>query len=199
MIAKNTIDAVDITYDKSDHAQIHKVLDIEDQKETKNTSLKYKESRKINNDNLNRGDFTYETNENHHSMTNEMCDSNKENNTNIVKIGIYIVSQMGLPEGWKVTKTRKDYDITHPDGIKFSGDIDSLAGYLGIRIYYNRRIYQGTTEFKSISLVDNNNNGAQDISKDQDISNKRKAEEAKLDTKLSRRSEYYNLDNTGII
>ena len=68
-----------------------------------------------------------------------------------------------------------------------------------MRIYYNRRKYQGTTEFKSISLADDINNGAQDISKDQDISNKRKVEEAKLDTKLSRRSEYYNLDNTGII
>ena len=92
-----------------------------------------------------------------------MCDSNKENNNNTVEIDIDIASQMGLPEGWKVTKTRKDYDITHPDGSKFSGDIDSLAGYLGMRIYYNRRIYQETTEFESISSVDDNNNGAQEI------------------------------------
>ena len=132
-------------------------------KERKNTSLKYKESRKINNDNLNRADFTYETNENYYSMTNEMCDSNEKNNNNTVEIGIDIASQMGLPEGWKVTKTRKDYDITHPDGSKFSGDIDSLAGYLGMRIYYNRRIYQETTEFESISSVDDNNNGTQEI------------------------------------
>ena len=106
---------------------------------------------------------------------------------------------MGLPEGWKVTKTRNNYNITHPDGSKFNGDIDSLAESLGMRIYYNRRIYQGTTGFKSISLVHDNNNGAQDISKDQDMSNKRKAENAKLDTKLSRRREYCNLDDTGNI
>ena len=130
-------------------------------KERKNTSLKYKESRKINNDNLNRADFTYDTNENYYSMTNEMCDSNEENNNNTVEIGIDIASQMGLLEGLKVTKTKKDYDITHPDGRKFSGDIDSLAGYLGMRIYYNRRKYQGTTKFKSITLVDDNNNGTQ--------------------------------------
>ena len=35
MIVKNTTDAVDITYDKSDHAQIHKDLDIENLKERK--------------------------------------------------------------------------------------------------------------------------------------------------------------------
>ena len=86
---------------------------------------------------------------------------------------------MGLTEGWKVTKRRNNYDITHPDGSKFNGDIDYLAEYLGMRIYYNRRIYQGTTEFKSISSVDDNNNGAQKISKDQDISNKRKSEKSK--------------------
>ena len=61
-----------------------------------------------------------------------------------------------------------------------------------MRIYYNKRIYQGTTEFKSITSVDDNNNGAQDISKEQDISNKRKSEKAKLDTKLSRRRENCN-------
>ena len=61
-----------------------------------------------------------------------------------------------------------------------------------MRIYYNRRIYQGTTGFKSISSVDDNNNGAQDISTNQDISNKRKAEKAKLDTKLSRRRKHCN-------
>ena len=101
MIVKNTTDAVDITYNKSDHAQIHKDLDIENLKERKHTSLKYKESRKINNNNLNRADFTYETNENYYSMTNEMCDSNEENNNNTVEIGIDIASQMGLPEGLK--------------------------------------------------------------------------------------------------
>ena len=35
MIVKNTTDAVDITYDKSDHVQIHKDLDIENLKERK--------------------------------------------------------------------------------------------------------------------------------------------------------------------
>ena len=89
-------------------------------------------------------------------MTNDICDSNEENNKNTVEIGIYIASQMELPEGWKVTKAIKDYDITHPNGSTFSGDIDSLAGYLGIRIYYNIRIYQGKTEFKCISSVDDN-------------------------------------------
>ena len=45
MIAKNITDAVDITSDKSDHAQIHTDLGIENLKERKNSLLKNKESR----------------------------------------------------------------------------------------------------------------------------------------------------------
>merc|ERR1711957_1162314 len=59
--------------------------------------------------------------------------SEEEKKTNGANIG----SKMGLPEGWKVTKSIKGYGIIRPNGIQFDGGLGALAEHLGIKISYN--------------------------------------------------------------
>merc|ERR1712238_1282 len=82
---------------------------------------------------------------------------NNEDRVNIASCnqdGVDVTSEMGLPMGWKVNKSRKGYDIICPDGDKFDGGIGALAEYLGIEIRYNGRVHYGKGNFK---LINNEN------------------------------------------
>ena len=59
-----------------------------------------------------------------------------------------VTSELGIPEGWKVTKMGAKYAITCPNIDDFDGGLDDLAEYLGIKICYNGRWNYGKGKYR---------------------------------------------------